>query len=273
MTMQGKAQALATLCLALIVPLAGCSGDRPQATSSATPTPITEVASPSPEASPSPSPQVDTYEQALDVAYSAASLTQSAQGKDDWDLVVGRWQEATDLMKAVPKESKNHAAAQKKAGEYQKNLAVAKRRAANPGAKAAAVAASNPSPASTGSSKDPRELMQAFMEQYFDATANRGTKGYEYWCSDFRELDGIIGPASVIAPRSWELLNIELESRGANKKDGRGEFIGIIRARAESSTEGGIPVINNWSFNVIKEIPSVKNDSPGRYCITALSKG
>ena len=57
----------------------------------------------------------------------AASIAQSAQSNDDWNLVVSRWQRAINLLKAVPKSSANYAIAQKKVAEYQRNLAYARK--------------------------------------------------------------------------------------------------------------------------------------------------
>jgi predicted aspartyl protease len=56
-------------------------------------------------------------------------LGQSAQSQEDWQLAVGRWQQAVDLMKQVPAASPNYAQAQAKVQEYQRNLAAAQQRA------------------------------------------------------------------------------------------------------------------------------------------------
>jgi hypothetical protein len=82
---------------------------------SVTPTPVTS-------ASPASSPQPDSFREAVNKAMSAATITQSAKSKDDWNLVASQWQEAIALMKAVPASSPNYAVAQKKVVEYQPNL-------------------------------------------------------------------------------------------------------------------------------------------------------
>lgn len=76
-------------------------------------------------------PQIEPFQQAVSTAMNAAKLTQTAQVKADWNAIVSQWQEAIALMKAVPLESANYQVAQKKAVEYQSNLAYAKQRAAN----------------------------------------------------------------------------------------------------------------------------------------------
>ncbi|HEY9907264.1 MAG TPA: retropepsin-like aspartic protease [Thermosynechococcaceae cyanobacterium] len=73
--------------------------------------------------------QSDFYLLGSDKADSAVTISQSAQSQDDWKLVVSQWQQAVQLMKAVPANSPNHAQAKKKILEYQRNLAMAQQRA------------------------------------------------------------------------------------------------------------------------------------------------
>jgi hypothetical protein len=86
---------------------------------------------PSVTTSEAPEAQLETFQQAVNKAMSAAKLTQTAQFKADWNTIVSQWQEAIALMKAVPIESENYQVAQKKSVEYQSNLTYAKQRAAN----------------------------------------------------------------------------------------------------------------------------------------------
>jgi hypothetical protein len=86
---------------------------------SVTPTPIASTSSAT------SSPQHDFFGEAVNKAMSAATITQSATSKDDWNLVASQWQEAIALMKAVPGASPNYALAQKKVVEYQPNLEYA----------------------------------------------------------------------------------------------------------------------------------------------------
>ena len=102
---------------------------------SATPSPAvspTPAATPANPSSPTLSPE-QAYQRALDTGYSAASLSQSALTADDWQLVVNRWQEAIALLESIPAESSDRATAQAKIAEYQRNLNVARQKAANAG--------------------------------------------------------------------------------------------------------------------------------------------
>jgi hypothetical protein len=55
----------------------------------------------------------------------AALAVQSARASEQWQQAAQKWQDAIDEMRAVPPSSSNHVVAQKKIGEYQKNLAFA----------------------------------------------------------------------------------------------------------------------------------------------------
>lgn len=74
----------------------------------------------------------DYFELALDKAYSAFTIRQSAQSPDDWRLVVILWQEAIALMKAVPASSPQKVIAQKKIAEYQENITHAQQQYTRP---------------------------------------------------------------------------------------------------------------------------------------------
>lgn len=76
--------------------------------------------------------QPNFFELALDKAYSAFSISQSAQSSDDWNLVVSQWTDAIALLKAVPVTSPYKAIAQKKLAEYQQNLTYAQQQATRP---------------------------------------------------------------------------------------------------------------------------------------------
>jgi hypothetical protein len=90
-----------------------------------TPTPITSA----PPANSSPQP--DSFREAVNKATSAATITQSAKSKDDWNLVASQWQEAIALMKAVPSSHPYYTVAQQKSIDYQRNLDYAQTNAAN----------------------------------------------------------------------------------------------------------------------------------------------
>ncbi|MBI4784804.1 MAG: retroviral-like aspartic protease family protein [Oscillatoriophycideae cyanobacterium NC_groundwater_1537_Pr4_S-0.65um_50_18] len=67
----------------------------------------------------------NNYEKAIDRATAAAAITQSAQSKDDWRLVVDRWQQAIQFMGTIPKTNSRYVQVQKKLTEYRRNLAYA----------------------------------------------------------------------------------------------------------------------------------------------------
>jgi predicted aspartyl protease len=74
----------------------------------------------------------EAYERALDVAYSAATISQSAQSPGDWQLVSSRWQEAIALLGSLPPSSSYQAIAKQKISEYQRNLRIAQQLATRP---------------------------------------------------------------------------------------------------------------------------------------------
>ncbi|NJN87549.1 MAG: hypothetical protein HC881_16100 [Leptolyngbyaceae cyanobacterium SL_7_1] len=68
---------------------------------------------------------VDSFQLAVNRASSAAELTQTATSHAEWLTIKAWWQEAIDLMNAVPISGPNHAIAQTKAKEYRRNLEYA----------------------------------------------------------------------------------------------------------------------------------------------------
>ncbi|NEO32039.1 MAG: hypothetical protein F6K36_16715 [Symploca sp. SIO3C6] len=64
----------------------------------------------------------EEFRLAVNKAMNAADLTQSAQSSQEWNQVATNWQEAIDLMKAVPTSSSKYPLAQAKVNEYQRNL-------------------------------------------------------------------------------------------------------------------------------------------------------
>jgi protein-disulfide isomerase len=129
----------AAVSLVLLALTTACaSSEQSQDTASAPTSPPSTAPTPSPGASQvsspsaSPTPQSDRFQDGLDTAVSAATIAQSAQSKEDWSLVVNRWQSAINLLKSVPKSSPNHATAQKKIAEYQRNLAYAQQQRNSP---------------------------------------------------------------------------------------------------------------------------------------------
>jgi predicted aspartyl protease len=153
----------------LLVGLSSCRGT-PKATSPVAQVPVVAAETPAAKPAPSPSP-VDPYGLAIDKADSATTISQSAQSQDDWNLVINRWQQALQLMKAVPKNSPHHAQTKTKIAEFERNLTAAQQqvaRIANPPAASSAAIdlpsrplvlvpnnAAPPAPASATASRSP----------------------------------------------------------------------------------------------------------------------
>ncbi len=74
----------------------------------------------------------DRFEAALDKAYGALTISQSAQSTEDWRLIAMQWREAISLMKTVPTSSPHKAIAQKKIVQYQQKLEYAQQQASRP---------------------------------------------------------------------------------------------------------------------------------------------
>lgn len=81
--------------------------------------------------SPVTKPKSDPFSAALDRGMGAAVLAQSASTEDDWKLVASKWQEAIGLLKTVPQKHPNYGKVQNKIAEYQRNLAIARQKAAS----------------------------------------------------------------------------------------------------------------------------------------------
>ncbi|MEQ9358460.1 hypothetical protein [Coleofasciculus chthonoplastes] len=80
--------------------------------------------------SPTLSSQPEPFQNAVNQAMHAATLTQSAQTPEEWDIVVSHWQDAIALMDAVPPSHPQHSLAQQKVIEYQENLNYAQKNTA-----------------------------------------------------------------------------------------------------------------------------------------------
>jgi hypothetical protein len=116
------------LTVALLAFAAGCSSTSPPNTTGKT-TLWSTLRSVAVAQSPSTCPYIDPFSKAINKAQNAATLTQSAQSRQDWDLVVLRWLEAIAGMQAVPLDSPKRAFAQKKVVEYLQHLEVAQQKA------------------------------------------------------------------------------------------------------------------------------------------------
>ncbi|MFM7407259.1 MAG: TIGR02281 family clan AA aspartic protease [Cuspidothrix sp.] len=83
-------------------------------------------------ASQSPEPtetELSVFEQALNRATGAKSISQSAVSVEDWNLVASQFQEAIALMRQVRRDSDNYAVAQRKIREYRRQVTLARQKA------------------------------------------------------------------------------------------------------------------------------------------------
>ena len=73
-------------------------------------------------------PPISPFTKGISKANSAATLSQTAQSQQEWDLVVLRWMQAIEGMQAVPLNSPKRAYAQKKVVEYLNALDLAQKK-------------------------------------------------------------------------------------------------------------------------------------------------
>ncbi|MGB7519564.1 MAG: retropepsin-like aspartic protease [Spirulinaceae cyanobacterium] len=107
-----------------------CSQDsEPASTAEVSPAEAAAVVEASPSPSLSPSPQEDSFQEAFDMATGATAMGKSALAREDWVLIVQRWEKVIKLLETVPASSPNHKIAQEKLAEYKSYLAKAKQRA------------------------------------------------------------------------------------------------------------------------------------------------
>ncbi len=85
----------------------------------------------SPEAEPPEPSEIEPsfFEQGLDKAASALSISQSAQSREDWNLVVSQLKNAIALMQNVEPESPEFAIAQTKITQYERQIKYAQQKA------------------------------------------------------------------------------------------------------------------------------------------------
>jgi len=117
-----RPQPLTLLSLALL--FGGCSslpGQKPSTSSSGAVRP--GLVSNSPQADCS---KINPFARGLERATRAAILSQTARSPQEWNAVVLRWLQAIEGMQAVPLNSPKRLFAEKKAIEYEQNLAVAR---------------------------------------------------------------------------------------------------------------------------------------------------
>jgi predicted aspartyl protease len=120
-----------------------------------------------PAPTPSPLSQSTAYERAIDVAESAASISQSAQSSEDWKLVVSQWQQSIELLKGVPSSHANYAIAKTKIIEYQGYLKSAQQQVIRPSRRSPAIASTTViQPATTASVKPATKLGETDLQVF-----------------------------------------------------------------------------------------------------------
>ncbi len=91
------------------------------------------VATPIPESSPQQIVQVnsDYFAQAVRLAEQAVTEGKTAQSREDWLVVAAKWQQASDLMAAVPSKHPRYTTATNRAALYHQNSEKAQQEAQN----------------------------------------------------------------------------------------------------------------------------------------------
>ena len=223
------ATVVSTVLLALTT---SCASSEPSKTTPSTPT-SRKLSTPasSPVASKvslpklSPTPKPERFQEALDSAMGAATIAQSAESKDDWNLVASRWQSAIALLKTLPKSSSNYAKAQKKIPEYQRNLAYAQQQIKNPSKPktvalvptdvAAASNPNTPSP-STGSTAPSQTSASVVAAKVALASYLKqiGARFYgTYWCPYCNQQKEMFGQQAAT-----QINYIECDPQGKNPR-------------------------------------------------------
>ncbi|MGD1862898.1 MAG: hypothetical protein ACFB0E_23365 [Leptolyngbyaceae cyanobacterium] len=85
---------------------------------------------PAAESTPAAAAPSAAFEEGLNLAYEAATKTQSAQTQQEWQEIINLWAEAINTLKKVPTDDPNAAIAQQKIQDYQRNLNYARERLA-----------------------------------------------------------------------------------------------------------------------------------------------
>ncbi|MBD1912989.1 hypothetical protein [Leptolyngbya sp. FACHB-8] len=124
---------LPVLIAVLTLSLGGCSPSKSNET--ATPVPVSPsltASSPATSATPAAPNVAQLVAEAKENATQAATLSQSAQSRDDWALVSSRWQRAIALLSRIPEGAPEAAKAQQDLATYRRNLAEAQQQASQP---------------------------------------------------------------------------------------------------------------------------------------------
>ncbi|MEO0757810.1 MAG: aspartyl protease family protein [Cyanobacteria bacterium J06648_16] len=169
------------------------------------------VAPEAPEETAAPVPPNTGYDEGLALAAGAVKLGQQAQSPDDWDLVVSRWQRAIERLKTVPAGDPNHATAQAKVTEYERNLAYAQaqlERLENP---PAAVPLARPAPVASPTRPAPASPAQATASDQFQVPIVSRSGGSPVILVTFN--DGLSVPMILDTGASGTLITRDLANQ------------------------------------------------------------
>ena len=72
---------------------------------------------------------INTFQEAVNQANSATTLSKSAKTKQEWKAAENQWHKALNLIQSIPKTDPNYAIAQQKLKEYKQNLDSAQNKA------------------------------------------------------------------------------------------------------------------------------------------------
>lgn len=206
--------------------LGGCSNSESMTQASVPdnpPSPVATAPSPEPDATPIAPDPAQQLAEAEAQATQAAMLAESAQSRDDWALVVSRWERAIALLDAIPDEAEMAAQARQTADTYRQNLATAQGQADRPVSQTAvrldrsAEAAENAAEADEAAPAE-TEATSPESTTPIVALANHlnqiGARMYgTYWCSYCRQQRELFSPD---AAAQFEQLEIECDARGTN---------------------------------------------------------
>lgn len=132
--------------------------DSKNAPASAAKSPM-ETPAQSPTQSQSEKPASTAYQDAINLASGAATLGQQATSSDDWDLIVGRWEQAIQTLKTIPADHQHYSTAQTKLKDYGRHLAQAQQRLATLKQPPAEIALAQPATTSTPINRGPTAVV------------------------------------------------------------------------------------------------------------------
>jgi hypothetical protein len=180
----------------------------------------------------------------VDKAAGAKTLAQSAQGSEDWQLVVRQWQQAIGLLRAVPTSNPSHKAAQKLLPQYQQELAQAQRRADIPTPPAATTRRSTgasgiplvagegtgSSPTASKDAQDPAQLLATLNQQQLEFYSKQ-----KRFAANLAELNSTV-PADMpdyVMNTSAVGANQSLSTATA-KQDGKLSYVAIAAVNKDA---------------------------------------